>query len=149
MLADMRRLLCLWMTTCLIAGFAGCHRSTDEVRRRILANEALLSNSFNTGDPTTIDRLVTDDFVGVDTDGSHYDKARLKQFIAHFAHSGGRYSTSDITLRLYGDVAITQGYDHTTRADGIPGAGTAWTDTWIQRDHTWKLVAAEDLPTAQ
>lgn len=141
------RPLHFWTATCLLTVLCGCHRSASEDRSGVLANEASLSNSFNTGDAATIDRLLADDFQGVDTDGSHYDKARLKQFVAKFAGGGGRYSTSDISMRIYGDTAITQGYDHTTHADGTPGSGTAWTDTWIRQGGAWKLVAAEDAPT--
>jgi Domain of unknown function (DUF4440) len=112
----------------------------------LVAREAALSNSFNTGDSAAIDDLLADDFVGVSIYGSHYDKAVMKRAVADFAHQGGKYLTDRVSIRIYGDAAVAQGYDHVTHADGTPGPGTAWTDTWILQHGEWKLVASEDAP---
>jgi hypothetical protein len=123
-----------------------CHSQNASSRDIVFAREAALSNSFKTGSSATINDLLADDFVGVDVDGSHYDKAGMKRLVANFALKGGKYFTDRVTVRTYGDAAVAQGYDHTTDSAGKSGHGSAWTDTWIRQHGQWKLVASEDLP---
>lgn len=126
-----------------------CQSQTESARKSVLAREAALSSSFNTGSSVEINDLLANDFVGVDIDGSHYGKAGMERMVANFAHRGDKDFTDRITVRIYGDAAVAQGYDHTTHANGTPGHGTAWTDTWIRQHGEWKLVAAEDLLTTR
>jgi ketosteroid isomerase-like protein len=107
------------------------------------------AESTVTNDVSVLERILADDFVGVDIDGSHYTKAQdikdartqPSEFVSNHAN--------EIQVRFYGDAAVAQGSESWKKKDGTVGK-FVWTDTWIRRDGKWQVVAAEDLvpPTA-
>lgn len=102
-----------------------------------------------TGDTAVLNRILADDFLGVDPDGSQY----TKQDMVRSATSGPRGFLSnqlnEVKLRFYGTTAIAQGSETWMRVkaesgDTIQGR-FVWTDTWLLRDGIWQIAAAEDL----
>jgi hypothetical protein len=84
--------------------------------------------------------------VGVDPDGSFYDKAKEiadtrespKEFISNHLN--------EVKVRFYGDTAVAQGSETWVRRTEKPLRGRyVWTDTWVRRNGKWQIVAAEDL----
>lgn len=138
----MKRLLALAALLALM----GCHGQYGSPRQAVLDNEASLSNAFNSADGTDLDKLIADDFVGVNSQGNHYDKAGLQRLILQFRQSGQRLATDHVQLRIYGDAAVAQGFRRIFHTDGTPAPGTVWTDTWIYTGGSWKLVASSDTP---
>ena len=59
----------LWMLLAQKADAIAAERYIAESERQWAASTA-------TGDPSTVERILADDFLGVDTDGSFYDKAK-------------------------------------------------------------------------
>lgn len=125
-----------------------CTREDDhrEVQRYIIESERQWAESVATGDTSTIERILADDFVGVDPKGRFYDKAQMvsdtreapKYFLSNHAN--------DIKVRFYGDTAVAQGNETWERRSGDPLRGRfVWTDTWVRRNGKWQIVAAEDL----
>jgi len=102
------------------------------------------AESVASGDPTTVKRILANDFIGVDPDGKHYRKAEM---VADTA-KGPQYFVSnkinDIIVRFYGNMAVAQGSETWTRKNGEKGRWV-WTDTWLKRNGAWQIVAAEDL----
>ena len=90
------------------------------------------------------ERILADDFVGVAPDGSHYTKAgevvRTKTAKPEFLSN----KTAEIAVRFYGEAAIAQGSENWKKFDGQEGS-YIWTDTWIRRNGSWQVVAAEDI----
>ena len=126
----------------------GCARSYDkkEAQQYIIESERQWAESVATGDTSTIERILADDFVGVDPKGRFYDKAKMvsdtreapKYFVSNRAN--------DIKVRFYGDTAVAQGDETWERRSGDPLRGRfVWTDTWVRRNSKWQIVAAEDL----
>ena len=112
----------------------------------IIESERQWVESVVTGDTSVVERIVADDFVGVDTDGSFYDKAKQisetrelpKQFVSN--------RLIDVKVRLYGDAAVARGTESWVRRTGTPLRGRwVWTDTWIRRNGKWQVVAAQDV----
>jgi hypothetical protein len=101
--------------------------------------ESVVSNDTN-----VLERILADDFVGVDIDGSHYTKtqaikdarAKPSEFVSNHAN--------EVRVRFYGDAAVAQGSESWKKKDGTVGK-FVWTDTWIKRGGKWQIVAAEDL----
>ncbi len=91
-----------------------------------------------------LQRILADDFVGVDTSGKSYDKAKELSSTAegpkHFASN----HLDDVKIRFYGNTAIGQGSESWVRRSGEKGR-FVWTDTWLLRNGKWQIVAAEDL----
>jgi ketosteroid isomerase-like protein len=100
--------------------------------------------SMVTGDVSVADRMLSDDFLGVDTKGKLYRKGDELRDISHSSERFASDTMNDVIVRFYGNTAIAQGSDSWTGKKGEKG-GFVWTDVWIKRGGTWQIVAAEDL----
>jgi ketosteroid isomerase-like protein len=99
------------------------------------------------GDTLVVVRIVASDFVGIDPgDGHRYGKAEA---IASIRDHYTEYASSrldEMTVRVIGNTAIAQGSESWERRTGEPRrGGYIWTDTWMLRDGTWQIIAAQDL----
>jgi ketosteroid isomerase-like protein len=114
--------------------------------RYITENERQWAASVATGDTSTSERILADDFLGVDPDGNLYNKAKQ---IADIRNSPKTYVSNrlnEVKLRFFGNAAVAQGSETWERRTGTPKRGRfVWTDTWILRNGKWQIVAAEDL----
>lgn len=97
-------------------------------------------------DPSIIERVVADDFVGVSSSGRIGDKNTL---IAEAKRDKNTYKTASarqMTVRTYGArVAVVLGMtkESGTTASGRPFDHTyRFTDTWMERDGKWQCIAA-------
>jgi len=126
----------------------GCARSYDEneAQRYIVESERQWAESVATGDSSAVERILADDFIGVDPKGRFYDKSKMisdtreapKYFLSNRAN--------DVKVRFYGDTAVAQGDETWERRSGEPLRGRfVWTDTWVRRGGKWQIVAVEDL----
>jgi ketosteroid isomerase-like protein len=131
---------------CAIYASKAQESSTAGAERYIKESERLWAESSATGDTPFVERIVAEDFVGVDPDGGFYDKAKEiadtrespKEFISNHVN--------EVKVRFYGDTAIAQGSESWVRRTQTPLRGRyVWTDTWIRRKGKWQIVAAEDL----
>ena len=102
------------------------------------------AESVATGDTTALERILADDFVGIDPKGRFYDKEKMisdtREAPKHFVSN----QLNEVKVRFYGDTAVAQGYETWQRHSGERGR-FVWTDTWVRRKGTWQIVAAEDL----
>jgi hypothetical protein len=116
------------------------------VLRYICDSERAWAESVATGDPTAVKRILADDFIGVDPKGAFYRKAEM---IADTAKASEYFSSNqidDVIVRFYGNTAVAQGSETWRRKKGSPATGRfVWTDTWLKRNATWQIIAAEDL----
>jgi hypothetical protein len=131
---------------CLLA--CACAREQDhrEAERYIIESEQGWAESVATGDSSVVERILADDFVGVDPQGRAYDKTKMvsetrdapKYFVSNHAN--------EIKVRFYGNTAVAHGDETWVRRSGDPLRGRfVWTDTWVKRNGKWQIVAAEDL----
>jgi len=131
---------------CLLA--CACAREQDhrEAERYIIESERAWAESVATGDSSVVNRILADDFVGVDPKGRVYDKSKMvsdtseapKYFVSNHAN--------EIKVRFYGEAAVAQGDETWERRTGDPLRGRfVWTDTRVKRNGKWQIVAAEDL----
>ena len=100
---------------------------------------------FVTGVPGPARDFISEDFVGISSKGARYGKA---QGLADIVESKGKFKSfavSEISVRVYGDAAVSQGADAWETADGTRGSAV-WTDTWIRTGGSWRIVAAQDTP---
>jgi ketosteroid isomerase-like protein len=119
-------------------------KNQKETERYILESEPQWAESVATGDTSAIERMLADDFVGVDPKGVLYNK---QQMVADTRNAPKYYVSNrlnDVKVRFYGDTAIAQGSETWEKRNGERGR-FVWTDTWIRRNGRWQIVAAEDL----
>jgi len=123
-----------------------CSEQKDpkEAERYILDSERQWAESVATGDTSAIERILADDFIGVDPQGHLY----AKQQMIDETRNAPKYFVSnrlnDVKVRFYGNTAIAQGSETWEKRSGERGR-FVWTDTWLRRNGRWQIVAAEDL----
>jgi ketosteroid isomerase-like protein len=120
---------------------------TAAAERYIKESEKQWAESVTNGDASVVERILADDFIGVDPDGNLYEKAKMvadtreapKEFISNHL--------TEVKVRFFGDnTAVAQGDESWVRRTGTPlRARFVWTDTWILRNGKWQIVASEDL----
>ena len=117
-------------------------RSAD--RAYIQQAESDWAETVASGDCKVLERILADDFVGVDVDGSHYTKAdSVRQCSTHESNFAFNH-LQGVEIRFYNDIAIAQGSEAWKLKTGKSGR-FVWTDTWQKRTGKWQIVAAEDL----
>ena len=134
----------LFCVLCCVLCQCTQHYDPNEAERYIVESERQWAASVASGDTSTVERILADDFVGVDPKGGSYGKAKM---IAD-TRDAPKYFVSNrlnkVKVRFYGDTAIAQGDESWERHTGERGR-FVWTDTWIRRHGRWQIVAAEDL----
>ena len=117
-----------------------------EAERYIKESEREWAEAVASGDTSPVERILADDYLGMDTDGTLYDKAKA----ISFTREGPKVFISNhlnfVKVRFFGETAVAQGSESWVRRTGSPLQGRfAWTDTWVGRNGKWQIVAAEDL----
>jgi ketosteroid isomerase-like protein len=122
----------------------GARKDQKETESYIIDSERQWAESVATGDTSVIERILADDFIGVDPKGGLYNKqqmvAQTRNAPKHFVSN----RLNDVKVRFYGNTAIAQGSETWEKRSGERGR-FVWTDTWLQRNGRWQIIAAEDL----
>jgi ketosteroid isomerase-like protein len=130
-----------------VATFTACAptQSPADAERYIIEGARQWAESVATGDTTALERILADDFVGVDPHGAVYNKATM---IANTKEAPKYFSSNKlgkVTVRFFGDTAVAQGDESWIRYRGDPIRGRfVWIDTWVRRSGVWQIVAAQD-----
>ena len=106
----------------IVAVFCLCHCSVQkdhkETKRYILDSERQWAESVATGDTSAIERILADDFIGVDPKGRLY----IKQQMIDETRNAPKYFVSnrlnDVKVRFYGNTAIAQGSETWEKRSG-------------------------------
>src|SRR5215468_10223490 len=91
---------------CAIWAARAQQSSTAEAERYIKESESQWAESVANGDASVVERILADDFLGVDPDGNLYEKAKMvadmreapKEFISNHLN--------DVKVRFFGDTAV-------------------------------------------
>ena len=101
---------------------------------------------ISTHDPSVVERLVADDFVGVSSTGRIGDKLTLLYEAKRDKNVYKTASARQLVVHTYGTkVAVVLGLtkESGTTASGRPFDHTyRFTDTWMERDGKWQCIAA-------
>ena len=119
-------------------------KDQKETERYILESERQWAESVATGDTSAIERILADDFIGVDPKGRQYNKQQMIDETRNAPKAFVSNRLNDVKVRFYGNTAIAQGSETWEKRSGERGR-FVWTDTWLQRNGRWQIVAAEDL----
>ena len=109
--------------------------------------EAQWAEAVANGDPSVVQRILADDYIGVDAgDGHLYDKAEAISFIREHHSEFVSNRLNEVKIRFFGNTAVAQGSESWERRMGDPRLGRfVWTDTWLLRNGRWQIVAGEDM----
>jgi ketosteroid isomerase-like protein len=133
-------------TAALAANQQPCTQAGAE--KYITDSEAAWAESVATGDASVVRRILAEDFAGVDSDGSVYNKQ--KAIAEATAGPSGFLSNhlDAVRIRFFGDTAVAQGSETWVRKqkDGTTVRKRfVWVDAWWCRGGLWQIVSAEDL----
>jgi ketosteroid isomerase-like protein len=96
--------------------------------------------SVQNSDVRRFDEILAEEFYCSNPDGSLVDRSEfLLQTVRPVTISG--LESSDVKIRLFGDVAIIHGRTTYKAADGEAKAGR-YTDVWARRNGEWRAVSA-------
>ncbi len=97
-------------------------------------------DSVQRSDVSRFDEILAEDFLCSNPDGSLIDRAAfLKQTALPVKISN--LQTSEVKIRVMGDVAIIHARTTYTGPDGRAGSGR-YTDVWARRQGRWLAVSA-------
>ena len=119
-------------------------KDQKETERYILESERQWAESVATGDTSAIERILADDFIGVDPQGHLYPKQKMIDETRNAPKYFVSNRLNDVKVRFYRKTAVAQGSETWEKRTGERGR-FVWTDTWIRRNRRWQIVAAEDL----
>jgi hypothetical protein len=95
--------------------------------------------------PGLTERILADDYVGVNSDTVVRDKAKMVEGANE--KPSGTFVTSKldyVNYRHFGDTVLAQGQESLQRKDGGPDLSLIWTDVWMWHDGKWQVVASQD-----
>ena len=127
-----------------------CSQKIDyaETNNFITTSEKAWAQAIAIGDTSAINKIMADDFIGMNSKGKPYDKHTL---IRESVESANLYTAEayNIKIKFYGTTAIAQGGETWTKLSDSTSTNSVWTDTWIYRNNKWEIIAAADLKLNQ
>jgi len=123
---------------------------TVATRDRAQDEELLLSLEtqwLHARDAGTLDRILASEFVHIAPGGYVLNKAEhIAWFEKHTPPADREVKLEHVSIRVYGDTGIVNGFVVNIDSQGNGGRRTAFTDVFVFRDGRWQAVnAQEDL----
>lgn len=102
------------------------------------------------GNVSLLERILADDFLGVNPRGEFYTKSeRIERVRKRPADVAPKGHLDDVRVRFFGDnIAVLHGTESSIQktADGREERRVlVWTDTWLKRNGQWQIIAAHDM----
>jgi hypothetical protein len=134
----------------VLAFFTLLSTGTAANRDRAQDKEALLSLEnqwLHARDAETLDRILASDFVHIAPGGYVLSKAEhIAWFEKHTPPADRDVKLEHVTVRIYGDTGIVNGFVVNIDSHSRGESRTAFTDVFVIRDGRWQAVnAQEDL----
>ena len=93
-------------------------------------------------DATTLQAILTDDFVDVTYQGGLRDKADHLQ--SSLAPSKPKQTLGELKVRIYGDTGVVTGLNTIVADDGSFTARVRFTDVFVKQQGVWRAVSAQE-----
>jgi ketosteroid isomerase-like protein len=95
-------------------------KDQKETEHYIVESERQWAESVATGDTSAIDRILADDFIGVDPQGHLYNKQRMIDETRNAPKYFVSNRLNDVKVRFYGNTAVAQGSETWEKRNGEP-----------------------------
>ncbi len=125
----------------------GCRPSESSSRQTIEQAERDWGASFVSADPAVSERILASDFVWVDAQGKHWNRAELIGTLHKQPGDLIAIKLNRLDLRFFGDVAVAQGSEASLLrgAEGKPHQEISdFTDVWVYRAGQWQIAVSQD-----
>ena len=117
--------------------------SGSKVEQQLLKLEHEWLDAFAKPDRAALERLMTDDYISNNADGSVTDKAQSIAAAEAGFFSGTTSNSEDVKVRVYGDMAVI------TCLDSVKGKFNGQfrhTSIWVKRKGNWQVVGWQGTP---
>ena len=98
-----------------------------------------------------VQTMLADDFQGTSPEGNRYSKSEEVKETKTSKTAARECRLHDATVRFFGEnIALVYGSESSIRkaSDGKEYTRSLiWTDTWLKRNGSWQVVAAQDTRT--
>src|SRR5438094_8981820 len=123
-----------------------CHCSAQqdqkEVERYIVSSERQWAESVATGDTLAIERILADDFIGVDPKGRLYTKQQMIDETRNAPKYFVSNRLNDVKVRFYRKTVVAQGSETWEKRTCERGRFVL-TATWIWGNRRWQIVSSD------
>ncbi len=124
--------------------------TSDETAKSLIAMERQWAEAACTHS-VIVQTILADDFQGTSPDGKRYSKSEAVKREKTSKTEARECHLNDAKVHFFGDnLALVYGSESSIRkaSDGKEYTRTlVWTDTWLKRNGSWQIVAAQDMRT--
>lgn len=131
------------------AAQGGQSQSASAVEQAVTQLEKDWTQAWLKKDATILERILADDWVGIDYTGKTMTKGESINELKSGASSTLSFEFGPMKVRVYGDTAIVNGSDterSTTRGKDSTGH-YVWTDVFVRRNGRWQVVSSQGIKT--
>jgi hypothetical protein len=117
----------------------------NSVEQTLIQMEHDWSRADTEKDAATLDRILADDWIGIDFEGTVLTKPQALRDINSGSASLESTVLSDMKVRIYGNTAIVTGTDtEKSEYHGRDSSGKyLWTDVFVFRNGRWQAVSSQ------
>ena len=96
-------------------------------------------------DTATLDRILADDWVGIDSEGKAETKTQSLERIKSPDSTTDSATVAEMKVRIFGNTAVVTGINvEKSQAKGKDTSGRyVWTDVFVKRNGRWQAVASQ------
>ncbi len=122
----------------------------NSVEQALIQMEHDWSRADTEKDAATLDRILADDWIGIDFEGTVLTKPQALRDINSGSASLESTVLSDMKVRIYGNTAIVTGTDtEKSEYHGKDSSGKyLWTDVFVFRNGRWQAVSSQSTRLA-
>ena len=117
-----------------------------EALRQLLEVENQWKEAKRTGDTAVLGRVFADEFSNTDENGKHYTKAEWIAALAPGDPTLKTYTIEDAKIVSHASNTATLTYSFTGTYKGGRTKRSRDTDTWVNRQGRWQVVASQSTP---
>jgi len=131
----------------VVAFFGQAQADTTSVQQTLMQMERDWGQASAKNDTAAVDKLVADDWVGIDFEGKSITKAESIAEMKSGASTTQSYEIGPMKVRVLGNTAVVTGSDtEKSTYKGKDSSGKyVWTDVWAMRDGRWQAVASQSV----
>ena|ERR1017187_1291559 len=135
--------VCLFVTASMLAYGQGVEQTLTQMEKdwsQVGLNKANMANDLK-----TLDRIMADDWVGIDFQGKANTKAEAVANLKSGSATTQSIELGPMKVRVFSDTAIVTGSDtEKSTYKGKDSSGKyVWTDIFVNRNGKWQAVASE------
>lgn len=147
----MKKIVSILLSACALSLLVSAQVADDrgKIEQMILQLEKEGREATLKNDPEANDRLLADDWVNTNPNGTLTTKAQLMALIKSGSFKILSIETEDVKVRVYGDCAVVTGLS-TTKREGRDGQlvlrQVRFTRVYARTGTRWQVVAAQSTP---